>query len=437
MLPNQWAKAGIEFSWLSLANFLQNFFFYAFLLFLPTQFGKHFWFSFSYVLGQRIDYLSPTVTLVDVFVLLLFFVTLPFVKVKIHPLFLLCVLTLGLSIFLSQNPFVGWYFFSRFLLLSFVVWFVASRRLNSFLAGLCLAIGVVFESILSFAQLLHQGSLGGFFYFLGERAFSSTTPGIANASIQGQLLLRPYGTFSHPNTLAGFLVVGMLLVLFFLGTKKNMFSKILFVATILVGTMGVLLSLSRTAIIVWILCVACLFFFKFFKRISKKFLLIAAFFESLLLLLLALFPPLLFRFLPSAYGESLIEREALAKSALQMIATHPLLGVGPNNFIPTLPSFSANSFFLQPVHSIYLLIGSETGMAGLFFFIGFLLFILLFFIESSRKNRRLAFPLFLAFIAILLIGLFDHYFITALQGQFVFAVVVGLLLQGAPQKADA
>ena len=50
-----------------------------FLLLLPTQLGKHFFFDFSYLSGVRVDYLAPTVYLLDVTVFLLAIVNLKIV----------------------------------------------------------------------------------------------------------------------------------------------------------------------------------------------------------------------------------------------------------------------------------------------------------------------------------------------------------------------
>ena len=77
-----------------------------------------------------------------------------------------------------------------------------------------LSIGGFIESLLAIAQFFNHGSINGFFYLLGERFFTAQTPGIANASINGELVLRSYGTFSHPNVLAGFLVLVMSFLLF-------------------------------------------------------------------------------------------------------------------------------------------------------------------------------------------------------------------------------
>src|SRR5260221_12343343 len=48
----------------------QNKLFFLILLLLPTQFGRHFWPSFSFVLGQRVDYLTPILYLTDILIVL-------------------------------------------------------------------------------------------------------------------------------------------------------------------------------------------------------------------------------------------------------------------------------------------------------------------------------------------------------------------------------
>ena len=40
---------------------------FLFLLAIPTQLGRHFWPEWSRVVGIRVDYLSPTLYLVDMF----------------------------------------------------------------------------------------------------------------------------------------------------------------------------------------------------------------------------------------------------------------------------------------------------------------------------------------------------------------------------------
>ena len=59
-------------------------------------------------------------------------------------------------------------------------------------------------------------TLGGYFWYLGERSFYASTPGIAAVSFQGRLLLRPYATFPHPNVFGGFLAIVLPLMIFYL-----------------------------------------------------------------------------------------------------------------------------------------------------------------------------------------------------------------------------
>lgn len=397
---------------------LSNFLFFLLILFLPTQFGKHFWFGFSSVLGQRIDYLSPTVYVTDVIIIFLFLITLFQKKIRIHPFFLAIVVFLSLSIFLSSNPLAGWYFLLKFLEMSFVVWCTTkipnpkSQIPNIFLA---FSLGILFESVLAFVQFFHEGSVGGVFYFLGERTFTALTPGIANASINGQLILRPYGTFSHPNVLAGYLLISMLLVIYFLSNVRHLRSLIY--PVLLAGSLGIFISLSRTAITAWLLCLI-IFFVLYFKNKTKQiFLGILAFLTALLLSFLFL-PDIVYRFLFSLSDESVVERIALSKAALQMILARPVFGVGLGNFISSLPLL--NISMLQPVHNIYLLVAAELGIPGFLIFASFLFFLL-------KKIRSL--PLLLVLCSILFIGLFDHYWLTLQQGQLLLAVVTGLILK--------
>src|SRR5438045_3032019 len=64
---HQWEKEKSEHWWS--AQRQSNVFFLLFLFFLPTQFGKHFWPTYTIVSGLRIDYLSPTIYASDIILL--------------------------------------------------------------------------------------------------------------------------------------------------------------------------------------------------------------------------------------------------------------------------------------------------------------------------------------------------------------------------------
>ncbi|MBN2053297.1 O-antigen ligase family protein [bacterium] len=66
-------------------------------------------------------------------------------------------------------------------------------------------------------------------------------------------------------------------------------------------------------------------------------------------------------------------RMQMYRGAMAMIAAHPLLGVGLNNYVANaLPYDAFAGYYRIPVHNIYLLYGAETGLPRLFVFLVFL-----------------------------------------------------------------
>jgi O-antigen ligase len=126
--------------------------------------------------------------------------------------------------------------------------------------------------------------------------------------------------------------------------------------------------------------------------------------------------------------QSIVRRVQLAVSSGQMVANNPLLGVGLGGFVRTLPNyiFSNDSvWWLQPVHNIYLLLLSETGIVGLTIFLLIIIIILKRFEQLKRTNSYLMF----VFLAIIITGFNDHYWITLQQNQLMLALILGLSIR--------
>src|SRR3989338_9410931 len=83
--PNQSVKDETGFLLFARSSKIENALFFLTLLFLPTQLGRHFWPSFSYILGIRTDYLSPTLYLTDILILLLFIFFIASLKLRPFP----------------------------------------------------------------------------------------------------------------------------------------------------------------------------------------------------------------------------------------------------------------------------------------------------------------------------------------------------------------
>lgn len=367
---------------------LENFLLFLTLLFLPTQLGRHFWPDFSYIYSLKIDYLSPTFYFWDILVvglLIPFFLQKPKINKLALNILLIFLLSQSLSLFGAQNIGAGLIRLEQYAIAGLFGFYLASNKAKIFLP---LIIGVLFESGLAILQFLKGGTLG--LWILGERSFSITTPGIAKFDFYGLQFLRPYGTFSHPNVLAGYMLIMMLL----LRSKK-----------IAIGFLTIFLTMSRVTILTgFVLGILIL---------SKKW-------KLILVVVLILLSPILFtRFssLLSYDNLTLLRREELTVTSWNLFLKNPIFGVGLNNFISSQQDLVAGpSRFLQPVHNIFLLALSETGI------IGFLGFIILFF-PIFKLNPK---PYTL--IPIIFLGLFDHYFLTLPQGYRLLFLIWGLSL---------
>jgi O-antigen ligase len=333
----------------------------------------------------------------------------------------------------SKNILAGFYGIAKILEYLFLMSFVKInfKNFNKTILFSGFLIGIVFESCLSFLQYFNQGSIGGLLYFFGERAFTAQTPGIANASINGQLFLRPYATFSHPNVLAGFLVVAMLyLFMFFKNQKKYLLFGVF------LGTASLLLTLSRTTIVLWIAYLVILFGIPLVKKykngFSKSKLLVGfSIFFALIVFVYLIFQNsfILQRFfLTKITDESFSQRTELIQQSMVMFSRSPIFGVGINNFFNNLsfPNTQLTPLLIQPVHNIFFLVLSETGL------VGFGCFIYLFAMSLKdlviRKKIVAKKYLLMLIFTVIFLGSFDHYFLTIQQGQILFSIIFGTTL---------
>ncbi len=96
------------------------------------------------------------------------------------------------------------------------------------------------------------------------------------------------------------------------------------------------------------------------------------------------------------------------------------LGQGLGNFIPLLPTVSKPPFLLQPVPSVYLQLLAESGVLGL------TLFLSVIFLSAVKVKDRYKKPLRLSLIIVLILGIFDHYFVTLQQTKILLTFLIAL-----------
>lgn len=402
------------------------------IIFLPSQLGKHFWPPSAFVAGIRIDYLSPAIFLSDLIIMSLFLniiyksrSQISLLKLKIFfnkkgtrtTLFLLlgfiaAAIFISINISASSRPSVSFYSWLRVFQLAALFFYIkkASKPLVSRFWRL-LPIPVFYSSVIAIFQSVKQSSVGGLLYWIGERRFSLSTPGIAKATIKDAVMLRPYATFSHPNALAGFLLVSLILLMLI---KKKSKSK-RYPALFILVAITIFFTFSQTT---WIVAVLITLLFWIKKRNAFKYL------GSIVLLVLLILTLTSF----PLESESVYDRITTAKQALRTINQSKFTGVGLGNYIPKVYEDSQGisqtlSLFnqYQPVHNFYFLIASEVGLAVASLFIMFL------FLSLKKSNSDISRNLYLGLIAILATGLADHYWLTLLQNRLLFTIVLALI----------
>lgn len=395
----------------------QKYLLFALLLSLPTQLAYHFWPSWAFVFGLRVDFLAPAIYLTDTLSLVLIVLNLKLYKPAFKYL-------LALALFATLNTFASasvpesayrWVKVFEFALLAIYL-----AKQNVFASKTIIKIvfysSAIF-SVIGIFQFFLGRTIGGLLYWLGERSFNLGTPGIALISIDGAEHLRAYSTFSHPNSLAGFLGAVLILSLASGAVKKTFLNA---VCTVLIS-LSFFLTFSLNAYFAILIVLIFLLLYRkeyFFRRGMVIFI-----FASVVLSLGSpLFAPVLLKILGSS-GENILERLDLSYMTGLMVSNNFLTGVGLGSFIVNIPGIKGMhtySWLLQPVHNVYLLVLAETGIVGLLAFCGLLYRL----VQKSLSDKRL--HLVLSFLFLMFTGLFDHYPITLQQNLLLFCLLAGL-----------
>ena len=370
----------------------------------------------------------------------------------------------GISLFFSSNLGIGIFRFIK--LVEFVGVFLYAKTLHSpnrtnktyksYKTYTILIASGLFQALLAIAQFLKQSSLG--LKFIEAGVYGPGMPGVATFIMEnGEKVMRAYGSFPHPNVLAGFLLLSIF----------ALYAKILSSRIRLIGPIGLIglilifalfLTFSRTAIGVFLVVSLVMFLFyikiEADQRRSKRGLtqkktmgvvkLFGLFAISCIISVVLLFPYLQARFFTISLEEEAIDlRFFYNKMAFAMIKEKPFLGIGIGNFVFHSQNYEAflraaekmletggevsrqssgqlvPSWIYQPVHNIYLLIAVEMGILGLIVFIAIL-------ITNCIRMIRMTNPFLFLIIGFLILGLTDHYFWTLHSGGLIFWLALAL-----------
>ena len=410
---------------------------YLWLALIPTQLGRHFWLVESRVLGMKIDYLSIILYLSDI----LWVVWI----IKNHPLtpsltkegdktknfwnrWLMVVLVLAIvvgNVVVAQAKLVAVYRWLRVGQWLFTFYLVSKNK-KDIKEKLLKVIPwwIIIESFLALAQVVKGGSLQGIWWWFGERRFLLGNLGIAEMRVGNEAWVRAYGTFSHPNSLAGFLLLAWIWwrksnlppAPFFDKTGENKFivNRIFYWVVNWSALLGIVLAGSRT---VWVLSILILIQEtrnekQELKGVVEKVLIGIGLVTMVLRIVGNEYE--LKSFLGGWDKDSWSKRVSLVVSAKNMFIDSPFLGIGNGNFVSVLPKYQEkNIFWLQPVHNIFLLILSEIGIFGV-------VLLCKMFGKIRKKNWQI--------LGIIIVtGMLDHYWVTLPQNFWLAAIILGLM----------
>lgn len=286
--------------------------------------------------------------------------------------------------------------------------------------------GAVLQVAIGLGQYLKQGDLG--LQFLGEPRLGADYLNIAKINLGGEKILRAYGTFPHANVFGGYMFVCLALLVQTLN-RQNILKNFHFLVIFMVG---ILISFSRSAWLATGLFTMMIFFQQVLKVNFKQILLVLVI-GIFILVVFSLDQVILARVVNFSL-QSWSERMIYSDIAWSIISVNPLLGIGAGNFVSAMRFYeplAMSPWMYQPVHSFFLMIAAETGLAGLFFWLVALAGMIKMVLISMRRqvmDQKSHGKIYLAlFTGLLAITVLDHYFYTIWSGQVMIFLVLGLV----------
>ena len=348
----------------------------------------------------------------------------------------------ALSLFIAQDKALGFYRLIKLLEFAGLYFYVRYNFIKLFnwqKLWQCFIAGAVLQSFAAIAQFFTQKSLG--LKFFAESPIGPNIDGAAKIVVNGVKIVRAYGLVPHPNILAAILMIAIFgLVWLWLEKfstpsfspphrERGRWRGWVFLIAIL--AMALFFTFSRSVIVVGYISLLGWLIYSWRIRAFRRriFLIGILLFIVNCLLLIVFWPYVSSRYDLAVIGgsQALNLRQFYNQAALDFIKKSPILGIGLGNFVSILAETynKLPPWIFQPVHNIYLLIASETGVLGLLAFLAFL-FLTVKSAWSRRCDLSVSCLLFIV-CCLLFLGLFDHFLWDLQQGQILFWLVLGLL----------
>jgi len=339
----------------------------------------------------------------------------------------------------SSNQGLAWYGWLKLAEGVGLFWLITKYFSNKIFQGIShslIAAGLI-QAGFGISQFLNQLNVPAN-KWLGMARIDVTAAGTSVIEFLDMRWLRAYGGLPHPNILGGFLAICLLANIICLWQhqhssavdRKTSALNLFYGFSAIVLFLGLILSFSRGAWLAFSICFMSGSLYWYIKKSKDQFrisLVLTVLFCLVFGVVWYIFPNQLFitRFDMQTRLEkqSNDQRIFLYRQAQELFNERPVLGVGLSNY--TFRQWQKDStqpaWFYQPVHDAYFLTLVELGLPG---------FILLIMIVIHAFRYRSQYSLLL--VALLILGLFDHYLRSLYFGTILWWLVIAL--NAAPKK---
>lgn len=298
---------------------------------------------------------------------------------------------------------------------------VSREKISWFFSGLS-----IIQSVIGSYQYIFQKSIG--LSLIGESPLGHYLPNIANIVSHGTKIIRSYGTFPHPNVLAGFLVIGILFNLYLLTKKHQLPRGIILYLALAINILAIFLTFSRGGLLgLSVALVLTMLFMLINKHFSELRRLIPPIILGFSISILVVFPHLDARATVSDNASK--QRLVFNEIGDRMISANPITGLGLRTSLFHMKQYSSTpleQWEIQPIHNYFLISWAELGFGAIA-----ILILILFPISTLFKKKMGIWNIILLGVGsgILVLFLLDHYFYTIWQTQVLLWVYLGVCLQ--------
>lgn len=407
------------------------------LILIPFSVRYVFHTDTNFATGAYSDFTSFSLFLSDFFVII--FILLNFnrlfkmpISIKLGMIWMLGALALNQTIYKELEV----YFSLRFFIL--LLFFVILSRLNLSRRNIEILIWIigvlaVLQAFIAFIQFYMQGSIG--LYLLGESSIDPIKYGVAKIVPYGTRMIRGYGTFPHPNLLAGFLTLANVALLYLLTFNYQKILRYILLFMIGINIFGLFITFSRNGILAFLIGFLTILSL---LAINRQYTVIKSIILPVILsltLATAIFYPFIYT-RATISDSAVLERITYNNIGIEIIKDRGVTGTGLGLSVLHMEQYAEQSlkaWEIQPIHNYILISIAEWG-------IGAMILLYLIFQPLYQKikdiSRGTPLPPHITTWNITLVGLgsaifilfmFDHYFYTIWPTQVLLWTFLALI----------